>query len=76
MGCNNQPGWMRDNHTIEQEEHDGVQGLKAVVGGMTAVEGERGAIEKKTAQIKKRMAGRPATKVSIMGVAYNRAGSG
>ncbi len=30
---------MRDNHTREQEGYNGVQGLKALVGGMTTVEG-------------------------------------
>jgi hypothetical protein len=28
MQRNNQPGWMRDNYTKEQEGHNGMQGLK------------------------------------------------
>jgi hypothetical protein len=40
------------------------------------VEGGRGAIKERTAQIKKRTAQRLAKKVSMMGVADNRAGSG
>ncbi len=76
MQCNNQPGPMRDNHTREQEGHNEVHGLKAVAEGMTTIEGGRGEIEKRTAQIEKRMARRLATKVSMMGAADNRVGSG
>jgi hypothetical protein len=65
---------MRDEHTREQEGHNGVQGLKVVAGGMTTFEGGRGAIKKRTAKIKKRMARRPATKVSMMGAVDNRVG--
>ncbi len=50
--------------------------FKAVAGWITTVDGGRGAIKKRMAQIKKRTAWRPAKKVSIMGVADNRAGSG
>jgi hypothetical protein len=53
MQQNNQSGWMRDNHTREQEGHDRVQGLKAVAGGMTNVDEGRGAMEKRMTQIKK-----------------------
>jgi hypothetical protein len=53
-----------------------VQGLKAVVGGMATVEGGRGSIKKRMALTKKRMAWQLATKVSIMGVADNKVGSG
>jgi hypothetical protein len=67
---------MRDDNTREQEGHNGVQELKAVAGGMTTIEGGKGTIEKKTVQIKKRMAQRLVTKVSMMGVADNRVGSG
>ncbi len=74
---------MRNDHTREQEGHNRVQGLKAVVGGMITIEGGRGAIkkrmvqiEKRTAQIKKRTARWPVTKVSMMGGADNGAGSG
>ncbi len=51
-----------------------MQGLKVVVEGMTTVEGGRKAIEKRMVQIKKRTMRRPATKLSMMGVANNRAG--
>jgi hypothetical protein len=34
MQHNNQPEWMRDNHTREQEGHNRVQGLKVVAGGV------------------------------------------
>jgi hypothetical protein len=50
-----------------------VKTLKAVAGGMTTVEGGRGATKKNTVQIKKRAAWQPMTKVSMMGVADNRA---
>jgi hypothetical protein len=42
---------------------------------MTTVKGGRGSIKKRMAQIKKRMAWRPGTKVSMMGVADNGASS-
>jgi hypothetical protein len=51
---NNQPEWMRDNHTREQEGHNGAQGSKVVVGGMTTIEGGRGAIKKRMTEIKRR----------------------
>jgi hypothetical protein len=76
MGCNNQPGQMKDDHTREREGHGRVHVLKVVAGGMTTIERGRGAIEKRTAQIEKRMARRPATKVSMMRAVDNRAGSG
>jgi hypothetical protein len=75
MQCNNQPGQMRDDYTREQEVHGGVQGLKAVTGGMTTIEGGRRAIKKRKAQIEKRMVGQLATKVSMIGVVDNKAGS-
>ncbi len=49
--------------------------FKVVVGWITTVDGGRGAIKKRTTQIKKRMAQRPAKKVSMMGAADNGAGS-
>jgi hypothetical protein len=41
---------------------------------MTIIEGGRGEIKKRMAQIKKRTVRQPATKVSMMGVADNKAG--
>jgi hypothetical protein len=53
---------MIDNHTREQEGHNGVQGLKAMAGGMATIQEGRGAIKKRMAQIKKQTAWQPATK--------------
>ncbi len=47
-----------------------------MAGGMTTVERGRGAIEKRMAQIKMRTARWPVTKLSMMGMADNRVGSG
>ncbi len=47
-----------------------------VAGWITIVDGVRGAIKKTMAQIKKMMAQQPAKKMSIMGAADTRAGSG
>jgi hypothetical protein len=47
-----------------------------MAGWITNVDGGRGAIKKSMAQIKKRMARQPAKKVSMMGAADNRVGSG
>ncbi len=67
---------LRLPHQKTREGHNGVQGLKAVVGGMTTVEGERGAITKRTEQIKKWTERWPATKVSMMGAVDNGVGRG